>query len=106
MLEIKKLNDAYKAIEENQFTLFYLSRPECNLCKSLKPKVKIIIENYPLLKSYYINLNNDEQIAGQFSIFTIPAILVFLNGKEVIREARYFSINNLKAKLDRINNHF
>lgn len=105
MTQLKTLDEIQDKITREEWILLYLSRPECGVCKSLLPKVKLLCNNYPKLKPYYVDLNLDDSIAGQLSIFTIPGILVYTNGKESIREARYISIDSLKAVLDRINNH-
>ena len=39
--------------------------------------------------------------AGHLSIFVVPAVLVFFGGRETIREARNFGIQELGAKIDR-----
>ncbi|MDT8718756.1 thioredoxin family protein [Clostridium sp. 19966] len=40
-------------------------------------------------------------IAGKFSVFALPCILIFLEGKEILREARFISINELEGKIKR-----
>lgn len=102
MIELKSKKEMDGAISENRFALFYLSREACGVCKSLKPKVKLVADRYKNLHQFYIDLDNDETIAGQYSIFTIPAILVFVDGKETIREARYLSMDELEDKIKRI----
>lgn len=105
MEHLTTLESIQEKIDNEQWILLYLSRPECGVCKSLLPKIENLCASYPKLKSYYIDLNQDERVAGQLSIFTIPGILVFTDGKESIREARYISLDSLKSMLDRINNH-
>lgn len=105
MIELRSLTELEHKIQEDKWVLLYLSRPECNVCKSLLPKIKKMVMNYPKLKAYYINLNNDESISGQLSIFNIPALIVYTNKKETIREARYISIKNINEKLERINKY-
>jgi hypothetical protein len=46
----------------------------------------------------YIDLEKIELAKGKFSVFTIPTILMFINGKEFIREARYISVEDLRNK--------
>ena len=102
MKEIRGRQEMERLIKEEAFVLFYISRPACGVCTALKPKVSALAADYAGLKVYYVDLDKDESVAGQFSIFTIPGILVYVQGKEWIREARYISIDQLQAKLDRI----
>lgn len=60
-----------------------------------------MLERYPKIKFKKINIDECTEIAGQFSIFTIPAILFFINGKEVIRKARFISMDELEENISR-----
>ena len=82
-------------------SLFYFSRPSCGVCSALKPKVSSMLKEFPEIPSYYVNLDKMPEAAGQLSIFTIPAVLVYAGGKEVVREARYMSIDDIAEKIRR-----
>ncbi|OQY37003.1 MAG: hypothetical protein B6229_09015 [Spirochaetaceae bacterium 4572_7] len=102
MINIDNKDEMDRVIKEDEWALFYLSRPECGVCGSLLPKIKDISKKYEKLNTYYVDLNKDETISGQYSIFTIPAVVVFTNGKESIREARQISVGDIDSKLERI----
>ncbi|QEN04182.1 thioredoxin [Thiospirochaeta perfilievii] len=102
MTELFNKEELDGAIKENQFVLVYLSKTNCGVCKALKPKIKMIADKYPNLNQYYINLDNDETIIGQYSLFTIPGLLVFVEGRESIREARYMSMDDIDSRIGRI----
>lgn len=104
MNELNCLKDIYAKIESKKWIMLYLSKPDCGVCKSLLPKIEKLSNKYPKMDLYYADITNDEKISGQLSIFTIPGILVFIDGMEVIREARYISIQNLTESLNRIQN--
>lgn len=88
-------------IKENEIVLIYFGNKTCGVCNVLKPKVEKILNNYPKIKSIEIDVEKHLEISSQFNIFTIPAILVFIEGKENIREARYLSIDDLENKIKR-----
>ena len=88
-------------IKENEITLLYFGNKTCDVCNVLKPKIENILSNYPKIKSIEIDVEKYIEISSQFNIFTILAILVFIEGKENIREARYLSVNDLDNKIKR-----
>jgi thiol-disulfide isomerase/thioredoxin len=101
---MQDINDypEFQTISEGDgMSLFYLSRPDCGVCTALKPKVRNMLNEFPEIPSYYVNLDNIPEAAGQLSIFTIPAVLVYAGGKEVVREARYISVEDLADKIRR-----
>jgi thioredoxin-like negative regulator of GroEL len=102
MENILSLQDFENKINEKDFVLFYLSKPECSVCVSLLPKVKEVVEAVPGLEGYYVNLGENQEIAGQLRLFSIPVVLVYAGGRETIKEVRNFSIPELQKKLLRI----
>ncbi|OHD20818.1 MAG: thiol reductase thioredoxin [Spirochaetes bacterium GWB1_59_5] len=89
-------------IRADKAVLFYLSFPSCGVCKSILPKViQLIEDNFPELRGYYIDIEAVPEAGGQLSVFTVPAVLVYFQGKEMVREARNFGIQELGSKIDR-----
>lgn len=93
-------------IDENTLAFLYISQPNCSVCHGLLPQVKQLMENYPKIKTAHINTEHTPEIAGKLSIFTVPVLLLFVEGKEYIREARIVHMDLLKEKIDRIYEHF
>lgn len=91
-------------IQHHQVTLTYITGTNCGVCSSIKPKILEILADRSWIESREINSHKHQALAAQLSIFTIPAVLVHVQGKETIREARYFSIQELTEKIDRIGN--
>jgi len=101
MKEFDTLEEINNFIESGRIRLLYLSRPECSVCTAIKPKVMEIISEYPEMEAAYINMDKIPASAGEYSIFTIPGIIVYIDGKEMIREARYISIDDISSRINR-----
>jgi thioredoxin-like negative regulator of GroEL len=89
-------------IQTHQVTLTYITGTNCGVCSSVKPKIQEILATRTWITAREINSHEHQALSAQLSIFTIPAVLVHVQGKETIREARYFSIQELTDKIDRI----
>lgn len=101
---MKTISDFESIIRERDsdgMSLFYFSRPSCGVCSAIKPKVISLLEEFPDIRSYYVNLDDIPEAAGQMSVLTIPAVLAYADGKEIVREARYISMDNLSEKIRR-----
>jgi len=90
-----------KLIEEEDMLLLYFGSDSCSVCVDLKPKVENILKKYNKINCVYIDMNENLKLSREFNIFTMPAILLYVDGKEVIREARYLSVYELEDKIDR-----
>ncbi|WP_099189049.1 thioredoxin family protein [Tepidibacter mesophilus] len=88
-------------IKENDIVIAYFGNEGCGVCNIIKPKVSELLKLYPKIKLVEINVDKNLEASAQFNIFTIPAILVFIKGKESIREARYINLEKIDYSIKR-----
>ena len=82
--------------------LLYLSNESCNICKVLRPQVeKLLRDEFAKMKFIYVDVNKAPELAAQFSVFTIPTVIAYFEGKEFFRKARAFGIAELATELQR-----
>jgi thioredoxin-like negative regulator of GroEL len=99
---LNSLSDLNDLARKNPAVCFYLSTPECNVCKVLKPKVIEMIEkDFPQIKFFYVNLKEAKEISGQLSVFSVPTILIYFDGKETIRVSRNIHLEELREQIER-----
>jgi thiol-disulfide isomerase/thioredoxin len=88
-------------IENNEMLLLYFGSNNCNVCVAIKPKIEKLIKEYNKINCVQVDIDKSVEIAAQYNIFSIPAILLFIRGKETIREVRFISIEILSDKIAR-----
>lgn len=102
MIHIKDLSHFDDLKSNEDALLIYFSHESCNVCQVLKPKIiDMITEHFPQIKVCYSDTEKLPEIAGQNSVFTVPTILVFLDGKEYIRSSRNISVSVLADQIRR-----
>ena len=80
----------------------YFSAPTCNVCHALKPKLLAAFDKeLPLLQIISIDISETPEIASHFGVFSIPTLLVFLDGKEFLRKSRHMSVDQVVAEIKR-----
>jgi len=95
-----------EVINREEASLVYFSSQSCNVCKVLKPKVAELLESsYPAMKMYYVDIEKSPVVSGQNRVFSIPTILIFVQGKEFARFSRNFSIGELEQQIERFYPH-
>jgi len=100
--EINNLDVFNKTIENKEAVLVYFSNEMCNVCKVLKPQVaQLMDENFPKIELIYIDIEKTPEISAQNSVFTIPTIIVYFQGKEYIRKSRHIGIGELEDSIER-----
>lgn len=104
--ELESMEDVDTFLEENTLAFLYISHPSCSVCQGLLPQVENLLSNYPKIKLGYVNTKQVPEIAGKFSVFTVPVLLLFVEKSEHIREARIVHMDLFKEKIDNIYKHF
>lgn len=99
---MQPVEDVREIIDSSHAILVYLSTPDCNVCKVLKPKIRALIEDeFPYIDFLYVDCLSSPEVAAQFSVFTVPTILVYFQGKETIRKSRNVGIDELRRDVGR-----
>ncbi|HBN95756.1 MAG TPA: thioredoxin [Firmicutes bacterium] len=101
MNRIESHGRAEELITKNGMAILYFGNADCGVCKDMMPKVERLLVDYPNLEGGYIEASASPKLCAFYSVFTLPAILVFAEGKEVIREARYLSFLDLNERIER-----
>ncbi|WP_349410653.1 thioredoxin family protein [Pseudalkalibacillus sp. SCS-8] len=102
MNELKSIDQVNAFIDEHKMAFLYISRTNCSVCHALLPQVREMLMQYATLQMGYVNADEVPDIAGHFSIFTVPVLLLFVEGKEMIRDARFVQMDRLESQLDKI----
>ncbi|WP_291648902.1 thioredoxin family protein [Clostridium sp.] len=91
-------------IRENLINIVYFSGSTCGACDAIKEKVLHITKNYEKIEFMEINAVENKELAASYNIFSLPILLLFVNGKETLRVGRYFDLLDFKNAIDRYYN--
>lgn len=70
----------------------------CTTCQSITQILENNLKHYEKIEKYSIYVDDIDLFRGEHLIFSVPTILIFSNGKELLRESRYFNYE----KIDRL----
>lgn len=75
---------------------------QCNVCHALRPQLENMLAlHYPDITSVYIDCEVSPEICAQHSVFTLPAVQFYIEGKKVTEFARAFSVEQLRQSMYR-----
>ncbi len=101
--DINSLDELENILQNNKMALVYFSHRHCNVCKVLRPKIhELIVNNYPGVALFYVDTVKYPEVPGQYSVFAVPTILVFVEEKEYIRESRHISVASFSERLNKL----
>jgi thioredoxin len=92
------LTETQNFLQNQPLALIYFSANQCGVCHAIKPRVQAITEkvNVPFVE---LNAGELPEVASVFQVMTIPAVLLFANGKEYHRQARFINVVELEEEL-------
>lgn len=100
--QLNSLNAINEFIQKHQLSFIYISRPGCSVCHGLLPQVQTLMKKYPGIQLGHVDAEEVEAVAGRFSVFTVPVLLLFVDGKEYVREARIVHMDQFDRKINKI----
>jgi len=99
---MQTIEDIKKTIEQNLSVMVYFSAPTCNVCHALKPKLLEAIDtNFKEFEVVSVDVSIDQETAAHFSVFAIPTVLIFLDGREFLRKSRHMSVDEVIREIKR-----
>lgn len=82
---------------EHERLALYVTRDACGPCHAVLPRVLALFDADPRWTTVRVDAEQAPEIAGQFLIFSVPALVLFIHGQEVDRLARIIPQAQLEA---------
>ena len=102
MITLESTEEIKDYISRNSAVLLYFSTQNCNVCKVLKPKlIDFFNSDFPLVNMGFVNVDELPDAAAQNNIFSVPTILIYFDGKEMLRKSRNINFQQLHNELQR-----
>lgn len=101
MNEVKSFESWQELLAQQEAVLLFVKTDHCSVCDGLYPQVEVLADQYPF-PFFYVNVAKVPEMAGQLSLFTAPVVLLFRQGKELTRFARFVPMEQLRKRLDEL----
>ena len=88
-------------ITTSKVLLVQFGSGDCNPCAALREKIDRWSEPRTDVDSVYVPMEHFPEVAASRSIFTVPTVLVYTEGKLSIRESGCFSLDGVFSRIER-----
>ena len=86
VIHVTKENFESEVIQSEMPVLVDFWAPWCTPCRMVSPIIDEIAAERSDTKVCKVNVDEEESLAGQFRVMSIPTLMVFRNGQPVRRE--------------------
>ena len=81
VINVSKNNFRQEVLESEKIVLLDFWAPWCGPCRMLGPIVDEIAEEHPEFKVVKVNVDEEQELASEFQVISIPSLFVLENGK-------------------------
>ena len=78
---VSKNNFQAEVLESSQPVLVDFWAEWCGPCRMLAPAIEQIAEENPDIKVCKVNIDDEQELAEQFNVMSIPTLIAFKDGK-------------------------
>ncbi|MGM1048275.1 MAG: thioredoxin family protein [Bacillota bacterium] len=93
--QMKSLNEINQVIENEPLVLLIIKTGQCGVCESVEAKVSLMLESRPDVTGVYVYMEDAPDVASAYLALSAPMVLLFYEGKEVYRIARFVRFDEL-----------
>jgi thiol-disulfide isomerase/thioredoxin len=97
-----RLDEIRSWTEGAPLALLVTTTPDCGVCDAIKPKLRELAERHSALELRFVDIAENPEIGGQLGIFVVPVLILYAGGQETLRLARYFSMDELESRIERL----
>ncbi len=94
---IKNYNDIKKILNK-ELVMVIAKTHTCSSCQTIENTLQSNLANYHEIETYGVYVDDIDKFRGEYLIFSVPTVLIFSEGKELLRESRYMNY----TKMDRL----
>ncbi len=89
-----------ETVLNKDFAMIIAKSHTCTICNTILDTLKRNVSNIDEIEKYAIYIDDMDQFRGDHLIFSVPTVLIFSDGKELLRESRYINYTKIERLIE------
>lgn len=81
--------------QNNNLSIFLAKSNGCGVCDITKVQLESLLKPYNI-ELHEVYIDEVPEFRGEHLVFTVPTVLLFSKGKEILRESRFIDLNKIE----------
>lgn len=81
---------------------YWLSSGPLSPCSAIKNRIERWESSHPSVHSVYVPIEKYPELAAQNGILSAPSVVLYWNGKELLKKNGYFSMELVFDQIDKV----
>ena len=74
----------------------------CGPCHAIRNRIDSWNSDHPRVQTRYIPIETQKALAAKWDIFSVPSVIVLIEGKVTLRQSGVFSLDQILSQTERI----
>lgn len=98
---LKSAEHLQRMLQKETILILQFGSESCAPCHALRCKLDAFCQNHKKVTGRYVPIEEFKKLAAQESVFTVPTILVYVQGRLALQESGFFSLESLLQRIER-----
>ncbi len=88
-------------LQAQPVVLLQFTSPHCAPCTAIQQRILAWSQQKSGFQAYAVPIEDFPVLCGRLGVFTVPTLLVYVEGRLALRESGYFSLDDLLRRVER-----
>ncbi len=99
---LTNMKDIDKVLKKDLVMIIAKSH-SCTVCQTTLDMLKKHVNNIDDIEVYSVYVDDVDEFRGEHIIFSVPTVLIFSEGKELLRESRFINYGKVQRLIEMFN---
>ncbi len=91
--------EAIQSLMNEELSMIIAKSHHCSTCKMINAHLENTIKDFDQLNVAQVFVDDVEAFRGEYVVFSVPTVLIYSQGKELLRESRFIDITKINRLL-------